>query len=141
MSLVQTFPPGVQTVILLIEDDDSIRSAIREVLQIKGYSILEVIDVVSALEKLGDGNAEFVIADYDNNQWIDPKQAIQMMCVAAPTVNFIVLTGKDDDLIELKKVEQIEVISKPFQPEDLLDMISVKLCAEERQTEGEAQGN
>ncbi len=128
MSLSPILQPTAQTIILLMEDDDSIRSAIREVLQLKGYSILEEIDAVCALEKLGEGKAEFVITDYDNNQWVDPRQAIQMMCAVAPEVSFIVLTGKDDELAELRRIEQIEVIYKPFQPEDLLELISAKLA-------------
>lgn len=119
-----------QSEILLVEDDDGIRSAIREILQLRGYLIIEENDTIRTLNKLSVSDARLVISDYDNQHLMVPELAIQMFCAAAPEMRFVLLVSEDDPVADLETHGQIKILQKPLRPEVLLEMIAESLPQE-----------
>jgi DNA-binding NtrC family response regulator len=55
---------GNNPVILIVEDEDSIRLTIRDFLKKKGYHIIVASDGVGALKQLLDNDIDLIVTDY-----------------------------------------------------------------------------
>jgi DNA-binding response OmpR family regulator len=53
-----------QALILIVEDEDSIRLTLRDYLKQKGYQVIVASDGVGALKQLLDNNVDLIVTDY-----------------------------------------------------------------------------
>jgi twitching motility two-component system response regulator PilH len=109
--------------ILLIEDDDDVLEAIRELLMEAGYSVIEAKSGSEAMATLGREPkpaamiVDFMMAGMNGADFLK-------LCAADPRLaripSLVVSAGRPADLAK----EGIEAyISKPFRPEQLLDAL------------------
>ena len=130
--------------ILVLEDEDAIRSFIRVNLKKQMYDIVEASSGEEALEKLDD---TFDIALLDVMlPGIDGFEVCQKAREKYPRLGIIMLTAKG---LEQNKIEGLELgaddyIVKPFSPKELLARISAlqrRLNVKDLQVEEENDGN
>jgi CheY-like chemotaxis protein len=109
-------------VILIVEDEDSIRLTLRDYLKKKGYSVVVASDGVGAIKQLIDNNIDIIVTDYrmdilGGDYWI---KFLQQFC---PGKKVLITSGflKPEFSIPYK------VIYKPFDYSELEEVISGEL--------------
>jgi DNA-binding response OmpR family regulator len=114
--------------VLVVEDDDAIRSLLREVLTDDGYVVREAGDGELGLNLLRSWRPDLVILDIGlpivDGIEFRRRQAEQQL---APDVPVIVLSARHH--LSAEKLRAAEIIRKPFDLDDLLETIARVLAA------------
>jgi CheY-like chemotaxis protein len=104
-------------VILLVDDEDQLRRAMRDLLERQGYTILEARDGAEALAEIDRGNPDLMILDL-NLPGVDGYTVLAQVRSREITRNLpvIVLTAKGDEDNEVKVLElgADDFLTKPF---------------------------
>ncbi len=116
-------PPGGTETLLLAEDDASVRSITRSMLENFGYVVIEAEDGEEAVQKfLGNrDNVRLVILDV-----ILPKKngktAHDEMKKIQPEIKALFMSGYTADIVQTRGIlgEETDFISKPTPPQELL---------------------
>jgi two-component system, cell cycle sensor histidine kinase and response regulator CckA len=117
---------GGNETILLVEDDDALRSATRRILRGRGYTILEARHGGEALllcERYA-GDIQLLLTDVDMPQ-MSGRELCQKLQQSRPEMKVLFMSGFSDATTgERELIEAGEVfLSKPFSPTSLLDTI------------------
>ena len=107
--------------ILVIDDDDRIRTLIRDILLYGGHRVVEASDGISGMNRLQEGGFDMVFTDlvmpvmngWEVAKWIKSKN---------PNMPVALITGWGTDL-DKKKIEESGVnviLTKPFQVDEVL---------------------
>ena len=115
-------PPEVAT-ILIVEDDESIRLALRELLEVEGYEVVATTDGLEALDYLADTTPALVLTDLQMPN-LDGVQLCERLRGDGRTeaVPIVVLSAARD----LRGVEgrADAIVHKPFDIDALLSVIA-----------------
>jgi CheY-like chemotaxis protein len=115
------------TKILIIDDEDDIRLAVRILLESKGYEIVDANSGQAGLEVLKKGGVDLVLCDFFMPS-MNGRQVIEAIRAdaALQDTKVIVLTvatfGKEG-AAKLKELKVADYIQKPFVNKDLLARI------------------
>jgi len=107
--------------ILVVDDEEPVRSALRHVLEADGYSIVEAEDGPTALELLKTTPIHLVISDHVMPQ-MSGVDLLKLVRVRHPHVLRIILTGDPDPEIPVRSINESEVyrfVRKPWNSWDL----------------------
>lgn len=111
--------PGGNETILLVEDEEIVRSLVRTVLQANGYTILEAQrgDEALALAQQYDGSIDLLLTDVVMPLMSGRKLAEQLK-VFRPLTKVLFMSGYTDDRVVRPGVlaAEVEFLSKPFSP-------------------------
>ncbi len=112
--------------ILLVEDEDTVRELASRVLRKKGYSVVDARNGAEALqlcERL-DEHIDLLITDVVMPR-MSGRELVERLGVLRPETKVIYMTGYTDDAIIHHGVldSGIELIQKPFKPASLLRKI------------------
>jgi CheY-like chemotaxis protein len=124
-------PPGSET-ILLVEDEDAVRSLTRYTLQMQGYSVLEAKDGEEALRVADQHGVEFHLLMTDV---VMPRMSgrivAERLAQSHPGFKVLFLSGYTDDAIVRHGVLNAEVafLQKPFTPSALANKVREVLDA------------
>jgi CheY-like chemotaxis protein len=121
-NLPQTrLPPGTETV-LLVEDEATVRSVAREVLQMVGYTVLEAATGDEALERaqLHSGAIHLLVTDVVM-PGMNGRELADLLASNYPSLEVLYLSGYTDEAIAPHGVLEagIELLHKPFAPDTL----------------------
>ncbi len=107
--------------ILLVEDEKSIREALRLNLELEDYEVITAHDGEEAMTKLKSQHFDLLLLDLMLPK-ISGLEICQMIRLTNPTLPIIMLTAKDaaQDIIKGLKSGADDYITKPFQIEELL---------------------
>jgi two-component system cell cycle sensor histidine kinase/response regulator CckA len=114
-------PPGAETV-LLVEDEATVRSVAREVLQMVGYTVLEAATGEEALERAEQHSSPIHLLVTDVVMpGMNGRELANRLGVDYPTLEVLYLSGYTDDAIAHHGVLEagIELLHKPFTPDTL----------------------
>lgn len=111
--------------ILVVEDDESIRTLISSVLQDQGYAVLTARDGIEALQNLQkeSGRCRLVITDVmmprmKNSVFVEGVRAMQ------PDIKILYISGYAGDTLEANGVtEPMPFLQKPFFPSTLVEKV------------------
>lgn len=108
--------------ILVVEDDASLRTVIRLVLEQADYEVEEAANGRVALERLADGVPDLVLVDAKMPQ-VTGVELIQKMRSepAHAAIPVVMLTGLPQSVPE--DVRPDAIVAKPFEKDQLLDVI------------------
>lgn len=118
---------GNYVTVLLVEDDDDVRSVIHQILTINKFNVIEAIDVKSAIKEYEDNSdiIKLVISDIvmPDETGIELKKRI---CSKFGDVKFLFITGYSEDILRAKGVDigEYEVLYKPFNSDKILAAIN-----------------
>jgi two-component system cell cycle sensor histidine kinase/response regulator CckA len=116
---------GTET-ILLVEDDEAVRSLLRTSLQSKGYSVLEAAQSNDALEILQQPGKpiDLVLTDVVMPGMSGPQLA-ETVKATHPDTKFLYMSGYTDDTLRRHGVRGpgSHFIQKPFRHDDLVRKI------------------
>ncbi|MCG7495250.1 sigma-54 dependent transcriptional regulator [Vibrio sp. Of7-15] len=118
--------------IILIEDDDIVRQATSQWLQLSGYHVLEFSDGQSALENIPVNFMGVIISDVRLPD-IDGLALMEKLLNTVSQLPIILITGHGDVDMAVKALRQgaFDFLEKPFDPNKLID--SVAKAIEHRQ--------
>ncbi|MFW6199756.1 MAG: ATP-binding protein, partial [Gemmatimonadota bacterium] len=112
---------GGETV-LLVEDDDAIRSVVVRTLEKKGYTVLAAASAEEALELVEDviPPPELLLSDVVMPGMDGPDLA-EVLRKKIPGLRLLFMSGYSDDMVMAKGVTEarIDFIGKPFMPDEL----------------------
>ncbi len=111
--------------ILVVDDEEAVRSALRHILEADGYSIAEAADGAAALELMKSKPIQLIISDH-----IMPEMSgvdlLKLVRVRHPSVVRIMLTGDKDPETTVRSINESEVyrfIRKPWNNRDLRTIV------------------
>jgi len=121
----KTSPHGSET-ILLVEDEDAVRSLTRYALQLHGYAVLEARDGEEALRvaEQHQGPIHLLMTDVVMPR-MDGRQVAERLAQAQPGLKVLFLSGYTDDAVVRHGVLASEVafLQKPFTPSALTQKV------------------
>lgn len=108
------------TKILIVDDEDRIRSILRILLESKGHSIDEAENGIIALEKLEDNNFDLVISDIrmdgmGGKELLSEINAREMGC----PVIFITAYASVESSIDALRLGAVDYLVKPFEEDQV----------------------
>ena len=111
--------------LLLVDDEESLRSVVAERLTDHGYEVVQAADGESALKAL-DGFAFDVIVSDLRLPGVNGRQVIDAALTRYPGIVAIVVTGYGTvkDAVDVIKRGAADFISKPFQFDELLHVLT-----------------
>jgi two-component system response regulator AtoC len=111
--------------LLLVDDEESLRSVVAERLTDHGFEVVQAADGESALKAL-DGFAFDVIVSDLRLPGVDGRQVIDAALSRYPGIVAIVVTGYGTvkDAVDVIKRGAADFISKPFQFDELMHVLS-----------------
>jgi len=119
--------------ILIVDDEEVVRSLIRTVLKHYGHDVAEAVDGQEAIEMFEREPADLVMVDL-----IMPKKngldTILEMRAKHPETRFVVMTGALPTLLESENmtalIGDLKTLSKPMTPTGLIETVNGVLAAE-----------
>jgi len=113
---------GGRYTVLLVEDEDSLRHVLRDLLEREGYSVIEAQDGVQALDEIDRHAPDVLVLDL-NLPRLDGYQVLNHIRArpATAALPVLVLTARGDEESEVKVFESgaNDFITKPFRPRAL----------------------
>src|SRR4051812_41783705 len=106
--------------ILIIDDDESVRSAVRRVLLQAGYEVETAPDGSEGLRMFGDGRFELVILDI----WMPGKNGFEVLTEIRqnnPPARVVTMSGASPETAPLDmalRLGAVGVLTKPFTTEE-----------------------
>ncbi|HKY31165.1 MAG TPA: sigma-54 dependent transcriptional regulator [Candidatus Polarisedimenticolia bacterium] len=123
--------------ILVVDDESSIRSSLRMILQHAGYQFLEASSGRDALEKIASDDPHVVILDIKMPE-MDGLEVLETMRRQGMEMPVIVVSGHGDieTAVRATKLGAFNFIEKPFGEERVL--VEIRNALEQRRLRGKA---
>lgn len=116
--------------ILIIEDEELIRESIAEYLTVEGYTCITASDGIDGVQKAKEHKPDLILCDV-NMPGLDGHQVLQDLRAESrtSTIPFIFLSAmvQKNDLRKGMILGADDYLTKPFQPEDLLNSVRTRL--------------
>jgi CheY-like chemotaxis protein len=116
--------------VLVVEDEDALRAAIRRLLQNDGYNVLEAQNGATALQLLEGPAAEsvgLVLTDL-RMPVMDGRQLAAALARRRPSLPIVFMSGFTAQLMDLRLVSpHLAFLAKPFRNDDLLAAVRSQL--------------
>lgn len=116
--------------VLVVEDEDALRAAIRRLLQDEGYTVLEAQNGASALQVLnapGAHGVDLVLTDL-RMPVMDGRQLAAALARLRPSLPVVFMSGFTAQLMDMRLVSPHFVfLAKPFKNDDLLATVRGQL--------------
>ena len=123
-------PKRQGTTILLVEDDEIMRSLTRQVLQEHGYTVFDADDGKSALEWVEShpGQIDLLLTDVVMRRMSGPE-LVERLSASHPNLQVIYMSGYTGELIAEREVLKrgVTLLEKPFTRTALLNTIHTTL--------------
>jgi len=132
--------------LLLIEDDPSTAGSLQKVLQAEGYAVDLAARGDTGLAQAQDQPYDLVITDL-KLPGLDGLQVVAGLHAAKPRLPIIMMTahGTTETAIDATKLGAFEYLVKPFEVEELLDLVAPAVIHARRMSDpvalGEASSN
>jgi two-component system cell cycle sensor histidine kinase/response regulator CckA len=117
--------------ILLVEDDQSVRSIIARELESHGYRVLEAADGREAMDRVRgfDGKLDAVVTDIQMPE-LDGRALVDALAELRPGLAVLLMSGlPDEQLIQQSTAIGLPFIQKPFTGEELASQVERVLAA------------
>ncbi len=126
-----------QIVVMVIDDDDSVREVVSEILSRKGWKVDAFNNAEAGISALGKRPYDVVLADI-NMPGLSGMSFLSLAKEAAPEVPVVMVTGYPsiDMAVEAMKVGAVDFLAKPFKAEEL-EIIVRKAAGEARAARAE----
>jgi len=123
-------PKRVGTTILLVEDDEIMRSLTKQLLQEHGYTVFEANDGRTALEYIesNPGPIDLLLTDVVMRRMSGPELAERLQA-SHPALKVVYMSGYTGELMANREVLKpgVTLIEKPFTRKALLNTLHEKL--------------
>ena len=113
-------------VVLVVDDEASIREIERRILQQGGYSVIEASSAAEALAALHDGKPiDLLIADLDMPE-VSGDEMVRRIRTRHPDLKVLYVTGHIDRLMDTRPLWDGEAfLDKPFSMNGLVEAVTL----------------
>ncbi len=110
--------------VLVVEDDENLREAIADTLEISNYSVETVCDAEQALEWLSHKHCDLVVSDV-NMPGLSGYQLMQQIATQWPQVPVLIMTayGSISNAVQAMRSGAVDYLEKPFSTEKLISVV------------------
>lgn len=117
--------------ILLVEDDEEVREAFKDLLKAYGHNVMEADDGSSGFKiwQKHRNEIDLIISDYHMKQ-MSGEEMLHAMHDVDPEVSVIIVCGRLNNSMDLKKARS--VLAKPLKAGDLVGAITSAIHPRER---------
>jgi PAS domain S-box-containing protein len=124
----ETSVPNGGKTILVVEDDDTVRDLVSEVLKHQGHATLTARNGGDALQlaRQLDGKIDLLITDMVMRR-IDGSMLSKKMRSIWPHIRVMIMSGYGNDVIKEDDIKDYAFLQKPFLPQELIDKVSLVL--------------
>lgn len=124
----EALPPRREgTTILLVEDDETMRSLTRQMLEEHGYQVVEAEDGKTALERVGTSHEiDLALTDVVMRGMSGPELVLRLT-ESHPEMKILYMSGYTGDLVSDRKTAGIALLEKPFTRASLLKILHAAL--------------
>jgi len=107
--------------ILIVDDEESIRTALSDLLKQNGYDVSAAEDGYKAVEKVKDGEWDLAIVDL-KMPGLDGIEVLRQINAINPNIVVIIITayGTVESAVMAMKAGAVDYIMKPFSSDELL---------------------
>ena len=120
--------PGLT--VLLVEDEDGLRTVIRRLLQDEGYGVIEAPNGARALQLLAEGadrQVGLVLTDL-RMPIMDGRQLAAALARLQPSLPIVFMSGYTAQLMDMRLVSpELTFLAKPFRNDELLATVRDQL--------------
>lgn len=117
---VDVRPSGTMRAVLLVDDDESVRTVLGEQLRELGFEVDEVGDGNSAIERLkSNGSYDVLLTDFAM-PGMNGLDTISQAMLERPALRALLMTGYADESAVAHMRESVPIIRKPINVRDLL---------------------
>jgi two-component system response regulator FlrC len=111
--------------VLVVEDDDALREALTDTLELSGYSAISTGDAEQALAWLDKGNPGLVLTDVQM-PGMDGHALLRTLKTRRPELPVILMTayGQIDRAVQAIRDGACDYLPKPFEPDRLLATVA-----------------
>jgi two-component system, NtrC family, response regulator AtoC len=111
-------------IVLVVDDDASVRSVVSKLLTRSGYEVVEARDGLEAIQILGARPMDLVITDL-NMPGADGLQVLRHTREKHPKIPVLILTGENSirDCVEAMRAGAFNFLTKPFHAADLGEIV------------------
>jgi two-component system response regulator FlrC len=111
--------------VLVVEDDDDLREALTDTLELSGYSAIATADAEQALAWLDKGNPGLVLTDVQM-PGMDGHALLRTLKARRPDLPVILMTayGQIDRAVQAMRDGAVDYLPKPFEPDRLLATVA-----------------
>lgn len=111
---------GVQKIILIVDDDEALREALRKILEDDGYGIIVAASGEQAIEILREHPVDLMLTDI-RMPGMSGLDLLKKVREIHSTLGVIILTGygEIESYIEAMHFGALEYLSKPFKANEL----------------------
>ncbi len=116
--------------VLVVDDEESVRSIVRRFLELSGYQVLEAADGVEGLQVFVEHQDQIVAVILDVTMpRLDGKSTLKKMLEIRPTLKAILASGNPEStsLSMIENIDHIKFLQKPYRPGDLLGILQQML--------------
>lgn len=107
--------------VLLVDDDEQIRSMLYDLLVDQGYSVVQAVDGIDAIEKFKNYMHEIVLVISDIIMpRMDGISSYKIMSSLSPSLKVVFISGYTS---EFPLPDGVSVLAKPFSPLDILKTV------------------
>jgi len=120
-----TVPSGEKRRILLVEDEPSVRNAMRMLFKIEGYDVVPVATADEALAQLRNDAFDLMVTDYHLDGGRTGTQVIAAAReLLGPGVKAVLVTGDTSSAVrEMQGDARLRITSKPINSDELLALV------------------
>ncbi|MGH7592371.1 MAG: response regulator, partial [Gemmatimonadales bacterium] len=122
---------GSRATVLLVEDEDSLRRVMKDLLEHEGYTICEARDGAEAMEQIDRHSPDLVLLDL-NLPNVDGYTVLQRLRADPRTEHLpiIVLSarGDEDNEVKVLRLGATDFLAKPFRPRALSARLEATLA-------------
>jgi two-component system C4-dicarboxylate transport response regulator DctD len=110
--------------VALVDDDDALRAALAERLELDGLSVTAFASGEAALRAVGERFDGVVVTDL-RMPGLDGRQLVERLAVVDPDLPVVMMTGHGDiaEAVEAMKRGAYDFLAKPFAPERLIETV------------------
>ncbi len=115
--------PSSGPTVLLVEDEDALRTSIRRLLQAEGYTVLEAQNGAAALRLLEEPAANDVALVLTDLRMpvMDGRQLAAAMARVRPNIPVVFMSGYTAQLMDMRLISpDLAFLAKPFRNDELM---------------------
>jgi CheY-like chemotaxis protein len=113
--------------LLVIDDDDAVRSLLVTSLEGFGYSVAEAVDGASGVEAVRHRHFDLVIIDYAMPR-MSGTEAAEAVRKVRPGQAVLLISGYAQTLVFQSQAEGMPILGKPFSQTELHDAVTRALA-------------
>ncbi len=121
---LDSYVPVDGKTILVVEDDDTVRELVSEILKQNGHTILTARNGGDALQlaRQHEGRIDLLITDMVMRR-IDGIMLSKKMQSILPDIKIMLMSGYGNDVVREEELKEIAFLQKPFLPNELVQKV------------------